>query len=359
MLARRAARRHVRQPTLVHRQPVGPQLAHDRLVQRRHAVVVEARRDRAVDRHFLGRHAEQFTVALVLLAHVAKRILRTLAIELVDGDEVGEVEHVDLLELRRGAELRRHHVERDVDVRDDRGVTLADAGRLDDHEIEPGRLARGHGIGERLGDLAAGVARRERAHVDVRRVDRVHPDSVAQERTAGLAARRVDRHDRDFQAVPLIEPKTAHQLVGERALAGAAGTGDSEHRRLRVRGGIEQRLPELGRRDTGFQCGDRASQPARACVAVAIAQRLDRLRNRLREVGIRRRDDFVDHALQPEPLPVLGREDARHAVIVQRADFGGYDDAAAAAENLDVACSALAQQVEHVREELDVPALIR
>ena len=31
------------------------------------------------------------------------------AIELVDGHEIGEVEHVDLLELAGGAELRRHH----------------------------------------------------------------------------------------------------------------------------------------------------------------------------------------------------------------------------------------------------------
>jgi hypothetical protein len=47
----------------------------------------------------------RLAVALELLAHVAQRVLRALAVELVDRDEVREVEHVDLLELARRAEL--------------------------------------------------------------------------------------------------------------------------------------------------------------------------------------------------------------------------------------------------------------
>jgi len=43
---------------------------------------------------------------------------------------------------------------------------------------------------------------------------------------------------------------------------------------------------------------------------------------------------------------------------VQLVDFGRHDDAAAAAEDLDVRAAALAQQVEHVLEELDVPTLV-
>ena len=65
-------------------------------------------------------------VALVLLAYVAQRVGGTLAIELVDRNEVGEVEHVDLLQLARGAELGCHHVERDVDERHDRRIALTD-----------------------------------------------------------------------------------------------------------------------------------------------------------------------------------------------------------------------------------------
>ncbi len=169
-----------------------------------------------------GARLERLAVALHLLPHVAQRVLRALAVELVDRHEIGEVEHVDLLELRRRAELGRHHVERHVDERRDRGVALADARRLDDHDVERRDLARGDHVGERLAHFAAGVARGERAHVDVRMLDRVHPDAIAQERAAGLAARRIDRDDRDPQAVLLVEPEAPDDLVGERALARAA-----------------------------------------------------------------------------------------------------------------------------------------
>ena len=142
VLTGRVARRERGQRSRCEPQPALRQPRRQRLVQRGHAVVVEARRDRAEHRHLVGRVAEQLAIALVLLAHVAQRILRALAVELVDGDEVGEVEHVDLFELRRGAELGRHHVQRHVDVRHDRRVALADAGRLDDDQVEARDLAR-------------------------------------------------------------------------------------------------------------------------------------------------------------------------------------------------------------------------
>ena len=50
---------------------------------------------------------------------------------------------------------------------------------------------------------------------------------------------------------------------------------------------------------------------------------------------------------------------ARHAVALQLGDLGRHDDAAAAAEHLDVLAAALLQQVDHVLEVLDVPALVR
>ena len=62
-----------------------------------------------------------------LAAHVAEGVRAAAALELVDGHGSGEVEHVDLLQLGGGAELRRHHVQREVDVGDDGGVALADA----------------------------------------------------------------------------------------------------------------------------------------------------------------------------------------------------------------------------------------
>jgi len=79
---------------------------------------------------------------------------------------------------------------------------------------------------------------------------------------------------------------------------------------------------------------------------------------RLCQIDVGRGDDLVDHSLQAELLAILRREDPRDAIVVQCLDLGWHDDAAAATEHLDVAGAALAQQVEHVAEELDVPALI-
>ena len=153
-----------------------------------------------------------------MLAHVAQRIGCALAVELVDRHEVGEVEHVDLLELRGRAELGRHDVQRHVDQRHDRRVTLADAGGLDDDQIEARDLARGDGIRERLADLGGGFARGHRTHVDVGAAagaDGIHTDAVTQKCAARLPPRRVDRDDSDPELVVLVEPEAANQFVCE------------------------------------------------------------------------------------------------------------------------------------------------
>ena len=77
-------------------------------------------------------------VAAPLLAHVAQRILGAALLELVQHHELGEIEHVDLLELARRAVLAGHHVDRHVDEVGDLGVALADAGGLDQHQVEAG-----------------------------------------------------------------------------------------------------------------------------------------------------------------------------------------------------------------------------
>ncbi len=76
-------------------------------------------------------------------------------------------------------------------------------------------------------------------------------------------------------------------------------------------------------------------------------------------IEIARGEHVVDHALQTEPGAVFRRVDAGHAVGVQLRDFRRHDHAAAAAEHLDVRAAALAQQIEHVLEKLDVAALVR
>jgi hypothetical protein len=74
----------------------------------------------------------------------------------------------------------------------------------------------------------------------LRMVDRVHPDAIAQQRAARLAPGRVDRDDRQAQPVVLVEPDAAHQFVGERALAGAAGAGDAQRGGLAGVGALVQ-----------------------------------------------------------------------------------------------------------------------
>ena len=47
-----------------------------------------------------------------------------------------------------------------------------------------------------------------------------------------------------------------------------------------------------------------------------------------------------------------------HAICVQIGNFGRHDDAAAAAEHLDMRAAALLEQVDHVFEVFDMPALV-
>ena len=68
----------------------------------------------------------------------------------------------------------------------DLGVGLADAGRLEDHEIESGLLKDEQRLRHATGERDVGRAGRERAHVDPLVVDRVHPDPVTEKRATGL-----------------------------------------------------------------------------------------------------------------------------------------------------------------------------
>ena len=324
------------------------QLVGDRVIQRGDAIVVETGGDGAEHRHGLRGIAERLAVPLHLLAHVAQRVLGASAIELVDRHEVGEIEHVDLLELARRAEFRCHHVERDVGMRHDRRVALADAGGLDDHELVAGRLARRDGVCRGRGKLAARGARRERAHERASPVDRIHAYAIAQQRAARLAPGRIYREHGDAKLVALVETKAAHELIGQRALARAARTGDAQYGGAALFRRLANRPPiEVAELEGGDHLRERAG----------IAG-LELVRRVLREVEVAARQHVVDHALQAHALAVFRRVDARHAAVVQLLDLGRHDDAAAAAEHLDMSSAARAQQLDHVLEELDVPALI-
>ena len=85
-------------------------------------------------------------VAPVLLANIAQGIQRATLIELVDGDEVGKVEHIDFFELGGCAVFRRHHIQGLVSVIGDFGIRLPDAGGFHNNQVELSRFTHINGI---------------------------------------------------------------------------------------------------------------------------------------------------------------------------------------------------------------------
>ena len=249
---------HARQHALADLEALVGEQALEVLVERGDAVVVEAGGAGAEDRHVLPRLPERLAVAHDLAGDVAPGVVGAAPLELVDRDDVGEVEHVDLLELAGGAVLRRHDVEADVAVLDDAGVALADAGRLDDDEVVAGGLAGQDRVRQAGRHLAAGAAGGQRPEEDARRVGRVegvHPDAVAEQRAAAAPAGRVDGEDGDAELVLVVQAQPAQQLVGQRALARAAGAGDAEDRDGAARG--DERGGQLL---TGLELGDQPGE---------------------------------------------------------------------------------------------------
>ncbi len=325
------------------------------LVERGDAVVVEASRRGAEDRHVGWLLAERLPVANQLAADVPQCVCRATTLELVDRDDVGEVEHVDLLQLGGGAELGGHHVERGVDEGHDGGVALADARGLDDHQVEAGALEDVDHVGQVLGHLV-GPAGGHRAEVDAIAVERVHPDPVAQQCAAALASGGVDREHGYPQLVLLVDPEAPHQLVGERRLARAAGAGDAEHRHCPAAGRGAQRGQDVVRQPALLGRGDRPGDGEPVATehllggddaAVVVVE----------EVAVARGDHGVDHPDQAHPLAVLGGED-RHAALAQPGDLLAHDDPAATTDDLHVAGALGAQRLDEVLEVLDVTALV-
>ena len=326
------------------------------LVQRGHAVVVEPRRDRA-EHGQLGRvGVELLAVAGELAAHVAQRVLGAAALELVDHHHLGEVEHVDLLELRRGAELRRHHVDRHIDEGHDRGITLTDARRLDDHEIGTPRLGGEDDLVEGGRHFAAGGARGQRSEEDLRAVDGVHADAVAQQRATATAPRGIDRDHGDAQLVALVEAEPPQQLVGQRRLARTAGARDAEHRHVTRRAAASRIAASSAS----------SAAPASSAVIALASSRTDppmspSTSTPCSRCNGRSHSSIIELTIraQAHPLAVVGREDPRDTAALQLLDLARHDHAATAAVDANVAGALLAQAIEQVREVLDVAALVR
>ena len=168
-------------------------------------------------------------VATPLLANVAQCVLGTVPVELVEGREVGKVDHVDLLELGGGAVFGRHHVDRHVGEVGDLGVALADAGGLEKDQVEVCGLQDPNRIGNGSGEGAVHLTCGQRAHEDPRTVDRVHADAVAEERAAGTASRGIDEQQPDG-AIGGVDAKAPDDLVQHAGLPRAAGSRKAQHR---------------------------------------------------------------------------------------------------------------------------------
>ena len=229
------------------RQAERGQARQHRLVERGDAVVVEAAGHRAEHRHLVGPLAERLAVALHLLGDVAQRVGGALAVELVDRDELGEVEHVDLLELAGGAELRRHHVDRHVDQRHDRGVALADARGLDDRRGRSRPTFTAASTSGRAALISEPKSRVASERMKTRGPS-FHGAIAFMRMRSPSSAPPLLRRDGSIEItamcerVALVEAQAPDQLVGEARLARAAGAGDADDRRLRV----ARRLAQLG-----------------------------------------------------------------------------------------------------------------
>ncbi len=154
-----------------------------------------------------------------------------------------------------------------------------------------------------------------------------------------------------------VAKEAPHQLVGQRTLAGAAGAGDAEDRhgrdplfqvltqRVEIRRLFLQR--QLCRRDQaghGF------------CILLADPCRIFLELFRCGEVALP--ELVVDHSLQAQLASVLRGENLADAVVVELLDLVWDDDPATSAEDFDMRCISLLEQVVDVFEKLKVPALV-
>ena len=100
------------------------------------AWIVELTGDRRVDRNLVVGRRERRVIAFPLLADISQGIFGPTLVVLVQDDEVREIEHVDLLELARGAVIAGHDVDGEIHEIDDLAIALSDTRGLDDDQVE-------------------------------------------------------------------------------------------------------------------------------------------------------------------------------------------------------------------------------
>ncbi len=152
--------------------------------------------------------------------------IRAFAIGLVDDEDVGDLHDPGLERLHFVAASGHGDHNRDVGGADDVDFILSDAHRLDDHDVLARRIEHQGDLACSLGETTEVAARGHAAdeHAGVAGV-RLHPYSIAEDRSAREWAGRIDGNDADG---PSRRAERRGQLVDERALAGAGRTSHTD-----------------------------------------------------------------------------------------------------------------------------------
>ena len=74
------------------------------------------------DGHLVNIFVPKLMVALVLLFYSLERILRSSLVKLIDGNHIGEIQHVNFFELGRCPKFWGHDVQRDIAVVNNFGI---------------------------------------------------------------------------------------------------------------------------------------------------------------------------------------------------------------------------------------------
>ncbi|VTR68478.1 conserved hypothetical protein [Desulfosarcina cetonica] len=306
------------------------------MVQGGDAVVIEFGGDGAEHRHVVGRPVENHAVALHLFADITHGVLAATLLEFVDHHEIGEIEHVDLLQLGGRTEIAGHDIHGEIHHVDNMGIPLADAGGFGDDQIIAGGLDQVEHFGQGVGDFGMRAARGNGTHVDPRVADGVHADAIAQKGAAGLAPGGVGADDGDADILEVVK-QAQDQFVRQGGLAGTAGAGDADDRHLAIADMVDECFAELGQVAVFlglglFQGGDQIGH-AQLVVRSQIVKGEVRL---IRPGEVHQLDHVVDNSLQAHARTVFRRVYFGHTVGFQLLDLIRHDDAAAAAEHLDV-----------------------
>ncbi len=158
--------------------------------------------------------------------HLLLQLIRPRPVALIDHVQLGDLHDASLERLDAVARFGHEDQHRCLGRGSNVELGLSDPDRLDQDAIESECL---QDVGDFFGggrETALRAARRHRANEDARvEAHRLHPNAVAEERTAGKGTGGIDSDHGDFEAAL---PVGTHQLFGEGALPGAGRAGDTD-----------------------------------------------------------------------------------------------------------------------------------